>query len=50
MSLYFIAARALRPLEGRPFELKPCGEACLRIFGSDLRGSMWMLRKLALCW
>lgn len=48
MSLYFMEASAERPLGGR--EWAPWGEACLRIFGNDLRGSMWMLRKLALCW
>jgi len=48
MSLYFIEARALRPFGGRPLE--PCGEACLRILGRDFKGSMWMLKKFALCW
>ena len=37
MSLYFMFASAERPF-GRPLE--PCGEACLRILGRVLRGSI----------
>lgn len=52
MSLYFMFARAERPLGGRleGDEEWPWGEACFNILGRDFKGSMCIERKLALCW